>query len=340
MSNIPVPPLIPGSLMLQTLEVDMAKVTSILGPALATLNTWKSSCVVSTTTNIVLSGLQNVDGVSVAVGDRVLVKDQSLSVQNGIYIASENDWSRSEDLPLDSSASGVSVYINLGSVGAANIFACDNPLGLDVVGINDLLFQEFSGGAETLEDLTDVTVTAPAVGQSLLYSGTGWENGAPVASAGGNPTQVQYNNGGVLSGDGGMVFDSGTGTLTTTILNSTSDVAAVGTITGGTLTDGSLSSTAGTVTGVVDLTASNSLNTLFLNTTSITAIGTCRFGTNPALNGLAFYGVPAVVQQTVGIPSVAVSTPGVGSPVLVDTRWGGYEIGQIVQALKSYGLLA
>ena len=117
-------------------------------------------------------------------------------------------------------------------------------------------------------------------------------------------------------------------------------MTASGTVSGGTLTDGSLSSSGGTVTGVVDLTASNSLNTLFLNTTAITATGTCKFGTNPTLNGIAFYGVPAVVQQTVGIPSVAVSIPGAGSPVLVDTRWGGYEIGQIVQALKSYGLIA
>ena len=180
--NLAVPPLIPGSQMLQTLEVDVAKITSLMGDALSKINTWKSSCVVATTANIVLSGLQTIDGVPVVAGDRVLVKDQTVGVENGIYVASAGAWSRSEDLPEGSSASGVAVYVNLGAVGAAKIFACDNPMGLDVVGTNDLTFMELSSGAETLEDLTDVTITAPVTGQALLYSPTGWINSTVAGS--------------------------------------------------------------------------------------------------------------------------------------------------------------
>ena len=42
-------------------------------------------CVVATTTNITLSGLQTIDTVELTSGDRVLVKNQSVSSKNGIY---------------------------------------------------------------------------------------------------------------------------------------------------------------------------------------------------------------------------------------------------------------
>lgn len=52
---------------------------------------------VATTENITLSGLQTVDGVALAAGDRVLVKDQTDPYQNGIYNAASGPWPRSYD---------------------------------------------------------------------------------------------------------------------------------------------------------------------------------------------------------------------------------------------------
>lgn len=52
---------------------------------------------VATTANITLSGLQTVDGVVLAVGDRVLVKDQTDPYQNGIYNVANGLWTRSYD---------------------------------------------------------------------------------------------------------------------------------------------------------------------------------------------------------------------------------------------------
>ena len=54
-------------------------------------------CLVATTANITLSGLQTVDGVMLAVGDRVVVKDQTTASQNGIYDAAIGAWNRSAD---------------------------------------------------------------------------------------------------------------------------------------------------------------------------------------------------------------------------------------------------
>lgn len=47
--------------------------------------------------NIVLYGIQTIDGISLSEGDRVLVKDQEDPSENGIYDVSSDDWSRSED---------------------------------------------------------------------------------------------------------------------------------------------------------------------------------------------------------------------------------------------------
>lgn len=50
-----------------------------------------------TSANITLSGLQTVGGVALAADDRVLVKNQTDTTENGIYLASSSDWERAKD---------------------------------------------------------------------------------------------------------------------------------------------------------------------------------------------------------------------------------------------------
>lgn len=57
----------------------------------------KASVKVATTANITLSNTQTIDGVAVAIGDRVLVKDQSVGTQNGIYVVASGAWTRAID---------------------------------------------------------------------------------------------------------------------------------------------------------------------------------------------------------------------------------------------------
>jgi hypothetical protein len=49
------------------------------------------------TSNIVLSGLQTIDGYVTQLGDRILVKSQTNASQNGIYTASNIGWIRTND---------------------------------------------------------------------------------------------------------------------------------------------------------------------------------------------------------------------------------------------------
>ena len=104
---------------------------------------WKEEVNAATTANITLSGTQTVDTVVLVVGNRVLVKNQTSGVQNGIYIVAVGAWSRSTDMPVGSSASGSAVAINAGTTNGGSGFTCNNPPGTGVVGTNSLTFIRF-----------------------------------------------------------------------------------------------------------------------------------------------------------------------------------------------------
>ncbi|MHA6887223.1 phage tail-collar fiber domain-containing protein [Ralstonia pseudosolanacearum] len=58
----------------------------------------KQSVRVATTAAIAKFGLQTIDGVALAAGDRVLVKDQAAApAENGIYVAAAGIWTRAAD---------------------------------------------------------------------------------------------------------------------------------------------------------------------------------------------------------------------------------------------------
>ncbi|MBC7420181.1 MAG: tail fiber protein [Bdellovibrio sp.] len=53
---------------------------------------------IATTANISLTGLQTIDGVLTVAGDRVLVKNQTAKLENGVYIADGGGWNRASDM--------------------------------------------------------------------------------------------------------------------------------------------------------------------------------------------------------------------------------------------------
>lgn len=58
----------------------------------------KGSVKAATTTNITLSGTQTIDGVALVASDRVLVKNQTTTSQNGIYVVAAGAWARAADM--------------------------------------------------------------------------------------------------------------------------------------------------------------------------------------------------------------------------------------------------
>jgi hypothetical protein len=126
----------------------------------------KASCRAATTANITLSATQTIDGVSLSIGDRVLVKNQSTASENGIWVVASSTWARSSD--ADTSAkvsSGMFTFIEEGTVNdnAGFVLITDNPITL---GTTALTFVQFSGAGQITagDGLTKDGNTINAVG--------------------------------------------------------------------------------------------------------------------------------------------------------------------------------
>ena len=111
----------------------------------------KDSCVAATTGNITISTALNngdtLDGVTLSTNDRVLVKDQSTSSQNGIYVVGSSP-ARAADLAAGADAAGMFTFVEQGTVNADNGFVCTSNKGSAVVGTNNLTFAQFSGAGQ------------------------------------------------------------------------------------------------------------------------------------------------------------------------------------------------
>lgn len=86
----------------------------------------KVPCRTATTAAITLSGLQTVGGVVLDSGDRVLVKDQTNAIENGIYVASDTVWERAKDFEGSRAAvSGTLVLVSEGGGDTATAWVAD-----------------------------------------------------------------------------------------------------------------------------------------------------------------------------------------------------------------------
>jgi hypothetical protein len=134
----------------------------------------KGQVVVATTANVDLTtgGLLTIDGVVLSVGQRVLVKDQTLPEQNGIYEVTLGAWTRTADANTFVELVGATVFVAGGPTNVGKTFLCDSPAGgtIDVDPVNWIVF---SSGLGTV---TSVGLTMPApftvAGSPVTTSGT------------------------------------------------------------------------------------------------------------------------------------------------------------------------
>ena len=129
---------------------------------------------VATTGNVTLSGgaPNSVDGVSLATGDRILVKDQTTGSENGIYTVqtlgtgANGTWVRASDADSsDEVKGGLTVWVNEGTNNGNKYFVLttDDPITL---GTTALTFEELNNATATAllraNNLSDLTNTATA----------------------------------------------------------------------------------------------------------------------------------------------------------------------------------
>ena len=111
----------------------------------------KDSVRVATTANITIASDLNVgdtiDGITLADGDRVLVKDQSTGSENGIYVAGATPV-RSGDANTSAEVTpGMFVFVEEGTANGDNgfVLTTDAPITLDTT---SLTFTQFSGAGQ------------------------------------------------------------------------------------------------------------------------------------------------------------------------------------------------
>jgi len=107
---------------------------------------FKSSVLVATTANIVLSGIQTVDGVLLPVDSRVLVKDQTQAKDNGIYVVPAGGaWKRAQDADASVEVTpGLFVSVEKGTANGDSVWqlVTDAPI---VLGTTALAFEMVAG---------------------------------------------------------------------------------------------------------------------------------------------------------------------------------------------------
>jgi hypothetical protein len=108
----------------------------------------KDSVKVATTANITLSGAQTIDGVSVTTGDRVLVKDQTTALQNGIYVVAVGSWTRAADADSNADVTpGMFTFVEEGTANADTGWVLSTNSAI-VLNTTALSFAQFSGAGQ------------------------------------------------------------------------------------------------------------------------------------------------------------------------------------------------
>ena len=179
-------------------------------------------CRVATTANITtatdLQAGDAIDGITLAEGNRVLVKNQSTATQNGIYLVAASGQNAARDPEFDTVAelAGQMVIVQEGSAGADKFFLCttDNSGSIGSVNITFTVVVPSNVGDVTLngvQTLTNKTLTSPVISEVVSVSNGNISvlpNGSGKVLLDGNGSS-----GGISVSDGLIDIRTGTGAV-------------------------------------------------------------------------------------------------------------------------------
>jgi len=176
---------------------------------------------VATTANINLSNaLENgdtLDGITLATGNKVLVKDQTDATENGIYnVVASGTATRDTDYDTVAELAGQLVIVQEGSTNADKIFLCttDNSGSIGSVNIVFTVVTPSNVGDVTLtgtQTLTNKTLTSPVISEIVSVS----DGNISVLPNGTGKVLLDGNgsSGGVAVTDGLVEIKTGTGSV-------------------------------------------------------------------------------------------------------------------------------
>jgi hypothetical protein len=199
---------------------------------------WKESVQLASTVNVAdltndLEVGDTIDGVLLVLADRVLLKDQTDPIENGIYVAGTNG-TRADDMVVGSNAATASMFVQSGIVSGEVAYVCTNDKGNDIVGTNALTFITFAsvicpaaGTTGQVQFTNGVAGFVAAVNNSFHFTDTasngqlvlGQQNGlfsilgASTTSSGVDSCNLAIQTGGGSNSNGGdLELNSGDGT--------------------------------------------------------------------------------------------------------------------------------
>jgi hypothetical protein len=257
--------------------------------------TWKSAVRVASTTNINLTtgGLIAVDGVTTVAGDRVLVKDQTLPKENGIYIAGTGAWTRALDMNLASEFDGSAVFVKEGTLYQSSGWT--ETATVVTVGTDTVTFSEFTGGA----------LYTWGVGLANTGNTVNIQLGAGIAELPTDEVGVDVYSGGglMLTVDGTTPSTSTAAQVSLTKVGTSGTYTSVSTDSYGRVTSGSNPATVNsfnTRTGSVTLTSGDVTSALG-STTANYFLATPNGSTGtPSLRAIVAADIPTLNQNTTG----------------------------------------
>lgn len=209
---------------------------------------------VATTANLTsLSGLATtIDGILInSAGTRVLVKNQTTTADNGIYVVASGSWTRANDAATAADIAGSIVTVAAGSTNGGTqyvtTFKSTDTLGVTAMAWNPVVTGTISSGVTTfktsLSGLTPSTDTSGAVTLAGTLGIANGGTGATTAAAArtnlgitsmGTVTSVAVSGGTGISVSGSPITTSGTITVTntgvTSVKGQTSDTADTGAV--------------------------------------------------------------------------------------------------------------
>lgn len=200
---------------------------------------WKQRVRAATTANGTLAtDFENgdtVDGVVLATGDRILLKNQSTGAENGIYVvAASGAPTRATDADSGAELVNATVFVSEGTTNADTIWTCTTNATI-TVGSTSLTFATISAGSYL--PLSGGTLSGPLEVPDDAYDSTDWDgnNEVPTKNAIRDKIEAIVSGG----GSGSSTTQILTGTDTTTyatpdaiaaLWEQGSDVASSGTI--------------------------------------------------------------------------------------------------------------
>jgi len=149
-----------------------AATTAYVDAAIAGLK-WKASVRAATTAAVTLSSdLENgdtIDGVTLATGDRILVKNQSDATENGIRIvAASGAPARATDADSGTELVSAAVFVHSGTVNADKAFVCTNDsITLGATSITWTAFASVVGALIASNNLSELSASASTVRSNL-----------------------------------------------------------------------------------------------------------------------------------------------------------------------------